>query len=237
MTEPKSVTTLTSLTGTDPEWDAAEWADKWGTAFGQCIRDEIEHSNEPNILTWRVTGRSSKEWPNKEDMGFWSIKGVEFSRSYAQWRLNNPDYKLWVTPDGTPANELDFTVTFGSVRVRVIIDRVFVNGDELVIVDLKSGSSSPEDNLQLCVYAAAIDLKYGVRPNLGAYFSNRRGGIIGLEVLTEFTTQMMVDLFEDFVKQLNSAVYLPNPGRQCQWCEAAPHCKWGASLASNIRRT
>jgi len=227
---------LKSLTPTNPFWDNADWVEQWSKAFGQIIREEIEGSPVP-ITEWRSTGRKTKDNPHGEDMGWWSLQGVNLSRAYASWRENNPSYKLWVTPDGEAGNELNFTVNFGSVPVKVIIDRVFVLGDQLVVFDLKSGKSMPEDVLQLAIYAAAIELKYGLRPNLGAYFANRKGAIVGMEDLSEYTTEMLVKTMEDFIKQTETGVYLPNPGRQCTWCEAALHCPWGKSVASTVWRS
>jgi hypothetical protein len=226
---------LRSLTPTNPHWDNAQWVDQWDRAFSQCIREEIQNTAVP-LLQWRTSGRKTKDKPNGEDMSWWSIAGVDLSRTYETWREHNPSYKLWVTPDGEPGNELAFTVAFGSVPVKVIIDRVFVLGDQLVVFDLKSGKTMPEDTLQLAIYAAAIELKYGVRPNLGAYFANRKGAVVGVEDLTAFSTDMLTKMFSDFIAQTKTGLYLPNPGRQCTWCEVAPHCEWGRSVASTVWR-
>lgn len=223
-------------------WSDRQWKERWDLAFAQTIGDEVRASGT-TLEEWKVSGRATKANPNKEDQAWWWGNGMDIARTYETWRLANPQYVLWSTPDGTPGCELDFTVLFGSVPVRVIIDRVFIivtgDGQEgpLIVVDVKSGRNMPEDLIQLLIYAAAIDLKYGKRPNLGAYFDARRGGLVSTECLDEFSTMEMVELVENFVTQREGDIHLPNPGRQCTWCEVRKHCKWGKAIPAHLRRT
>lgn len=215
-------------------WSDEVWQSKWSQGWYQCLTEELKNSGVP-LSGWKVSGRRTVARPNKEDMDFWTESGLTFAKSYATWRMANPQYKLWWTPDGIPANELGLFPEFGNVKVKAYIDRVFTVNGELVVVDLKSGNNMPEDVLQLAIYAAAVDLTYGVRPNLGAYWNARRGGLVAVEPLTEFPTDMVVELVQDFMKQVALKVRLPNPGRQCTWCEVASACPWSKSLVTTIK--
>lgn len=215
-------------------WTEAQWQANWKQSLQETMTKEIDR-NGGTPADWRVSGKATKANPHKEDATWWKLNGSDFAKTYAEWRLANPQYELWVTPDGTLGNELDILVDFGTVPVRAIVDRVFKIGDALIVVDLKSGAGMPEDIMQLLIYAAAIDLRYGVRPELGAYFNARKGGLVATEPLDEFPTMDMVELIEDFNAQRATETYLPNPGRQCTWCEMRTHCKWGRTLATTLK--
>lgn len=216
-------------------WTEADWLKQWKLALQKTITEELDRNGDSTPDEWKVSGKVTKASPNKEDGAWWKLNGVTFAQTYAEWRMANPQYKLWVAPDGTRGNELDIRVDFGTVPVRAIIDRVFTIGDAVAVVDLKSGRNMPEDILQLLIYAGAIDLKYGVRPNLGGYFDARKGGLVAMEDLSEFPTEDLIELFDDFETQRATGRYLPNPGRQCLWCEVLEYCKWGKALASNLK--
>lgn len=215
-------------------WSDAQFSAKWSQAFYQCITEECASSGQP-MDQWKVSGRATKDKPNKEDLTWWTEQGLVFAKNYAEWRMANPQFTLWWTPDNIPANELGLFPSFGKVKVKAFIDRVFVLNGELVVVDVKSGAGMPEDILQLAIYAAAIDLTYGVRPTLGGYWNARKGTIVALEPLEDFPTEMIVQLVEDYFSQTAQRVHLPNPGRHCTWCEVAKECPWSKSLATPIR--
>lgn len=221
-------------------WSEARWWQEWAKALSKAVADEVERNGQPPH-EWQVFGRATKAHPNREDRAFWELEGVHFAKSYAQWRLDNPEWRLWITPDGRPANELDFVADFGGYGVRCIIDRVFQytpHGDEepeLAVVDLKSGRNMPEDTLQLQFYSAGIDLRYGVRPRFGGYFDARKGKLVALEPLDDLSTMDLVELVSDYMEQSQAGVHLPNPGRQCSFCEVAAHCKWASTLATPIK--
>jgi hypothetical protein len=217
-------------------WTDREWQSRWEATLVRNIADEAETTGIPPG-GWKVSGRATKRHPNKEDRAFWETEGWKIAQTYADWRVANPYLQLWHTPDGRPGNELDFVADFGGERVRVIIDRVFqyVHAPEtLAVVDLKSGNSMPDEVLQLELYASAIEIKFGTRPQFGGFFNARRGSLVALEPLA-MTTEQIVGLVQDFVRQRELGAYLPNPGRQCTWCEVNTHCKWVKLLSSPVR--
>lgn len=215
-------------------WSDDVWKAKWSQGFFECITEDLAKSNIP-LDEWKVSGRKTVANPNKEDLDWWTEHGLIFAKNYATWRMDNPQYKLWWTPDGIPANELGLFPMFGTVKVKAYIDRVFTLNGELVVVDVKSGAGMPEDILQLAIYAAAVDLTYGVRPTLGAYWNARKGGLVALEPLEEFPTELIVELVQNFQAQVKLKVHLPNPGRHCTWCEVKDVCKWSKSLVTPIK--
>lgn len=198
--------------------------EEFNKAFQECISEEVDRWGNP-LNTWRASGKRSKAYPDKEDKSYWDKEGPIHVQRWIDWREQNYNqHPLWVTPDGELGVELNLTVYFGKVKVKAIIDRVINVNGYLAVVDLKSGSKSPSSLLQLGVYASAIQIKYGVRPSLGAYFSTRKGESLGFESLDHLSIPRLTFLFETFVENARKGKYLPMPGDHCSWCDVRKAC-------------
>lgn len=199
----------------------AAWEKRWA----EELADAVEHSGGVPTSEWRTAGRATKANPNKEDGVWWKESGLEFSRSFATWReAEGNDWTTWVTPAGEPAIELELTVWFGSIPVRMFIDWIADLGDGTpCIVDYKTGSSTPGP-LQLGIYASAIEKAYGVRPPFGAYFNARKGELGVIHSLDRFSIPVLTKLFEDFEKGIQNEIFIPNLDRHCVSCDVAKHC-------------
>jgi hypothetical protein len=91
-----------------------------------------------DLTNARVGGRATKLLPNKEDINFWQISGPMWVEDYIAWRKANTNWKIWTTPDGRPAIELELMPEIAGVPVKMVIDRIFeVNG--------KISSSRPQN--------------------------------------------------------------------------------------------
>lgn len=200
---------------------AAAWEKRWAEEF----QDAVENSGGVPTSEWRAGGRVSKDKPNKENGDWWKTAGLGFSESFAAWReASANEWSTWISPAGEPAIELELTVWFGSVPVRMFIDWIAdVGGDQPCIVDYKTGSSTPGP-LQLGIYASAIEKAFGVRPQFGAYFNARKGELGTVHTLERFSIPVLTKLFEDFEKAVQAEIFLPNINPMCGSCDVSRYC-------------
>ena len=123
---------------------------------------------------------------------------------------------MWRMPPGLP-------------EVKGFVDQVhrFDNGD-ILIRDLKSGSSRPADSLQLKVYRLALEDEYGLTAPrwFGDYWQARRGEPTRSIDLTDratverevFNRTAIMDSAE------RAGIYMPNPTHSCVSCGVRAAC-------------
>lgn len=169
-------------------WDhwtlAGEWVTDRGRietlfhdAFDQEIKKRLEQEPDYTTADWRASGRASKQWPEKENEAFWRSQGPGHVMSWVTWRTNNPQWEIVNIPDLIVGIEVEFTTELGGVPVRGYIDRVFHRAEvEIMVVDIKSGSRTPDSAGQLGTYAVALEEQYGITPAWGSYWMSRQGG-------------------------------------------------------------
>lgn len=174
---------------------------------------------------WRAGGRATKAYPNKEDSDWWLANGPAMVQSWIDWRAGS-GWRLFEL-NGVPAIELGFDFAVDDeFAVKMFIDRLMVNEHgELVILDLKSGSSTPKSHLQLAMYAYGCEKVLGIRPKWGTYWKAREGTttpLVDLDVLTSEKVQYIVSGFDKLRK---SGIFLPNLD-ECGWCGFKNICEW-----------
>lgn len=196
----------------------------WDEAWKICVGDK-------DLSTARVGGRVSKANPNKEDVSWWQKSGVEFTENYINWRKQNPNWKIWVTPDGTPAIELTLEVPIGDVPVKVGIDRIFEVDGKLVIIDLKTSSSEQYlSSLQLGFYKVAIEVAYGISIPYGNFYMARKASMSDYVDLTDFTYDKLAYLVNQFDKARKSGIFIPNAA-SCKLCDFSKDCLFSTKKA------
>lgn len=186
-----------------------------------------------------ATGFPVGEWMTSgargcQDRAWWQANGPGIVRNFTDWYEAHPEVSVWVTPDGTPAIELDLMVKFGGVEVKMILDLVLQIGSALVVVDLKSGAKTPDSLNQLAIYACGIELAYGIRPKYGTFFMLKGVGkteedrkyfltptvLDGFQYSVEFWTRQL-RMFDEAVC---NGVFVANVGDQCKRCGVAYAC-------------
>lgn len=220
-----------------PGWSEA-WDKRAGEIFSEAIRDEHEKTGiSPE--EWRISGRASKAWPNREDNTWWHAHLPAMGKLYADWREAHPNLVGWITPDGEEAVELEIKMQLPGVGTPYLafIDKIFQDasrGGALVVVDYKSGSMPPEDLTQLIAYASLVEIRYGVRPEFGGIYSARKGALIpifrdGLELmpLTHVSTETWIKGVQARERLISTGEFPARPGRHCTWCDVARACVWG----------
>lgn len=193
------------------------WQDAWS--------QEIEGID---LATARVGGRATKANPDKEDAKWWNTAGPVWVDNYISWRKQNPDWKIWTTPDGNKAIELGLIPEVNGVPVKMVIDRVFEVNGELVIVDLKTSQNQPTSSLQLGFYKLGLELTFGIPVKWGTYYMARSSNVAPAVDLSEYTYERMEFLVEQFDKARKNQIFLPNTN-SCQYlCGLTEFCQFSA---------
>lgn len=192
--------------------------DLWNKAWA-------EESEGIDLAFARVGGRSSKAFPNREDVDFWQQTGPEWVQAYIDWRQSNTNWRIWHTPEGAPAVELGLTPVFAGVPVKMVIDRVFNVDGELVVVDLKTSQQTPASTLQLGFYRLGLKQVLGVDVKYGAYWMARQQGTSPMVDLTSYTDEKLEYLVSNFDKARKAGIFLPNTNN-CNRCGLTDHCQF-----------
>jgi putative RecB family exonuclease len=192
-------------------------------AFDLAIAEEVERSGFPTE-EWTVTGRASKEWPDKETEAWWRAKGPSFCDSWDRWQDQAP-WQIWVTPEGVPAIELELHPIFGGMPDVLYIDRVMVTNDgELVVVDIKTGSRVPDGTEQLGDYAAGMEQLIGIRPTYGTFWMARKGYNTP-SVDLDHHTQAAVDYrYRTARAGMEAGIFIAHPSSLCGSCPVRDAC-------------
>lgn len=193
----------------------SESFDKHATRLGE---------KAPDFKTWFRSGPydAVTDLPRRFDIG------LEQTAKYIEYYCRNDEEKIWVTPDGEPAIELEFDVEIGQVRVKGYIDQVIELEDgTLVVRDIKTGNQ-PGDDFQLAVYATALWLKYGVKIVIGDYWMGRTGKPTkDLYKLDFWSLEKVAERFEAVDQAIRSENFVPNPSEDnCRFCSVAGACEF-----------
>lgn len=137
----------------------------------------------------------------------------------------HPEQVIWITPDGTPAIELEFNVKFGDVKVKGYIDQVTKTSDRGIVVrDIKSGNT-PGNAFQLAVYARAVEQQYGQRIEVGDYWMGRAGGPTVPYDLSDWPESALADEFGEVDQLIKSEQFDPEPDdKKCMFCSVRTAC-------------
>jgi putative RecB family exonuclease len=191
----------------------------WDTAWAK-------ESEGIDLTNARVGGRATKVNPNKEDISYWQTQGPRWVEQYIAWRKQNPNWKIWTTPDGRPAIELELTPIVADVPVKMVIDRIFDVDGQLVIVDLKTSKNTPTSTLQLGFYKLGLEETFDIKIDWGNYYMSRGSNTVEMVDLSGYTYEKMEFLVKGFDKARKAGIFLPNTN-SCQYmCGLTAHCQF-----------
>lgn len=158
--------------------------------------------------------------------------GLEQVEKFMAWR-DLKGQEIWITPDGTPAIELAFSIIIetpiGPIKIRGFIDAVVVVAGELRVRDYKTGNK-PGDDFQLGVYALAISMLYGIDPpRTGDYFMAGKKGkkpfVTDPYDLTEWTPELIAERFHEVEVGIQAGDFPPAPEPdKCAFCDVSYSC-------------
>lgn len=171
----------------------------------------------------------------RQDEKWWRENGPAMCRAFADWYQSQPDIRVWIAPDGRPAIELDLTVMFGDIPVKMAPDAVLQAGTALLVLDWKSGSLKSTKKDQLGLYACGIERTYGIRPRYGTFFMTKGISKKDQEEKTYFQPPITLDgpeysyeryarLFSDLDLAIRNDIFIANPGEHCQMCGVNRAC-------------
>jgi len=196
----------------------------WDEAWTRLQEEQLKKKNVAKS-EWKAAGRVSKANPNKEDGDWWTVNGSTMVDSWINWR-KNAAWKIWEVTPGVPAIELGITPIWNDVPVQMHLDRVMITPDgELVVLDIKTGSRTPSSDLQLGFYAAGMESVLGIRPQYGAYWMARDGGIGEMINLDKYTVDSISDMVTKYDTARRQEIFLPNLNH-CVMCGLVKDCKW-----------
>lgn len=180
-----------------------------------------------NLETARRAGRATIANPNKEDGNWWNTQGSVWVDNYILWRKNNPDWKIWTTPQGARAIELQLNPVISGVTIKMVIDRIFEVDGKLIIVDLKTSVKRPTSDLQLGFYKVGLEQSLGIEINTGNYWMSRESGTGDMIDLSRYTLDTLEYFAEGFDKARKAGIFLPNLS-SCNFCGLTEHCQFTA---------
>ncbi len=199
-------------------------ADLFSSHFEQELIETAEE--HPDTGSWSVAGkRRSKKHPEGEDITWWRNQGPGMVQNYIDWRQRS-GWRPWVTPDGQLAIELDIEVDVEGTPLKMFVDSVMVSqpAGQLVIVDNKTGSRTPDSDLQLGVYRLGIYKKYGIDVKLGAYWMARSGELTEVFDLTRLQPRMLESWFVKLQQAVDADLFIPHPTNMCRACGMRDYC-------------
>lgn len=191
--------------------------------------DALEQVEDVNAV--RTGGRATREFPGRENHLFWAAKGPQMVADWITYRKNmfNSGWS-WYEVDGSPTIEVPVEFTFAEgteseVQVKGYIDRVLRDRyGNPVVLDLKSGSRTPDSTLQLGVYALGLEQRVGVRPNLGTYYMTRTAYDSGWASLMHYTPRVVGDWFASVKRGIENEVFVPHVTSFCNSCAVSKYC-------------
>ena len=218
------------------------------TSYEQDVRVELEELFEENLDKQIREAQLKTEVPKeewiaagyrpKQDESYWRENGPQMVSNWLRWKgaREQAGWRIHILPDGTEAIEVKFEsalmlTSYGSQlerEVRWSPDRIFFlpNGD-LVVVDVKSGSTTPKTLLQQGLYATLLEQEYGIRPKYGTFVKVgvKAGGVhTPLAPLAKYDQRYFEQLFSAYRAQAETGTFLPTVGDMCDRCGVAQFC-------------
>lgn len=215
---------------------AAEWWEKGGRKGSLAEMQEVcKRAYREAIAGYLAETPNTDEWfASGKHVGGADIKrrgdfAVDQCAKYYNYYVNQkPGEVIWVTPDGTPAIELEFLERFGSVWVKGYIDQIIeeIVAHSLKVRDIKTGIN-PGGLFQVSTYRFAILAKYGVDILLGDYWMARNGGPTNAYDLTGMSLEQATDLYERTDEGIKAENFDPSPSTErCGRCGVATACQY-----------
>jgi len=200
-----------------------EIVERWAATWAKEVQ-HVQNSSGVPTEEWRIGGRRTKALPDGETLDHWQSEGLKQVEAYLTW-FANTGWSIATMPDGRPGIEWDAQVIFGGTPVRLVIDCVYSNGDDLIVVDYKTGSMTPVGVQQLALYASAIERIHGVRPKWGGFYMSRKGELADLVDLTHWSGDFFDYQFAAMNANIATGYYPANIDKHCEsLCSVKDYC-------------
>lgn len=193
---------------------------------GGLWSDSKEETFNDTILSKDLSAGIRASNPRSpEDRVWWDQQGPAMVADWIRFREHS-GWKIWTTPNGEPAVEIEMSVPVGNTFIKMAIDRVMINAEgELCIVDLKTGRRVPQSGLQLGFYKYGIQKTYGIEINTGYYWMARNAVMSDPVDISKYTEEKIEYLVSAFDAARKAHSFLPNTSN-CNMCGYTIHCAW-----------
>ena len=197
-----------------------ELEDVYKKEFTRSIEEQSELT--PNFDYWFGSGPYAGPIDIERR---WNI-GIDQLHSMLDYAESHPEEKIWITPDGVKAIEIEFNVELGGVPVKGFIDQVIETDKGLVTRDIKTGTK-PGDSFQLATYAEAMKLTHDVEVNYGDFFMGKTGKPTKLIPITPKDKEGVHEKFEQLEKDISEGNFPPKPSKNtCTMCSVKTSCEF-----------
>lgn len=203
------------------------------TAFLREFARRLELVGGADKVRWG--GRSTKEFPDRENADWWEAKGP--SMVMRACSIRRDDRKLGLVPHESGAVETEVRARLPTgLEVKGYIDALLMvtRDGEAVVRDWKTGSH--RDDLQLMVYAWLLEQSRGIMPARGQMCMLRQENQPVKEVAIDpnyvaLVPQMFAAraMHLELDEKLGDLGFMPNPSSFCGACTVAPSCPVGQS--------
>lgn len=170
---------------------------------------------------WLAAGR----WPKKNGYDWWRENAPLMVERYLKWRQAT----MWEVVDfnGVPGIECDLLVTLEFGQFRGAPDRVFrLPSGQLVVLDVKTGSTIPKEPLQLGTYACMVEELGYERPAFGVYAMVKHEDEIlsAMVPLDKYTRPYLEGIYGPADAGIRLGAFAPNVGDSCRTCPVQKGC-------------
>lgn len=166
----------------------------------------------------------------ERDLELYLAQGIKQADEY-QRHCDAAEWKLWTLPSGGLALEVQDEWMYEDIPVRFTVDSILEWPDgKLTIRDLKTGKKV-DDNRQIGFYRVFVADTLGVDISYGEYWYtslNRSGGWVDLG---RYTRAYADEMFRNLVAAHESDIYIPNPGKACDFCSVKEFCREKGNVA------
>lgn len=196
-------------------WDLGEWTDEPEDAFEHAFDEVIAEAekNHPDQNAWLAAG-----WVNKQREQHWREKGCRYMRQWADT----------TKPGSLLHTEIDLSTTLPSGLVmKAYADRVYdARYENLIIWDLKSGSSRPDDDSQLGIYAVLLKHRYPSASIEAAnyMFKDDKAYEVDVTRWLDGGLDLLDSIGQTWRTGVESGVFLPKRSADCERCWVADAC-------------
>jgi len=144
---------------------------------------------------------------------------------YKEYSKERPEI---LSINGIPALEIPFNLKIQGETIKGQIDRIDKIGEEVVIIDYKTGNPKKkltrEDKNQLLIYQLAVEQVFKMKPKRLVYYYLNEGSKISFLGDEEEKNEMRKKIIKE-IKEIKNSDFEASPGRHCSFCDFKDICE------------
>jgi hypothetical protein len=204
--------------------------DDWENCLHAAVNEEEERSGLARTQ-WRVSGKVSKDKPNKEDLDWWLFNGWDMCQKYVDWRSKvNTTIATDLPPDengNTVGIEYALRVELIGMEFVGYLDRLeYDEHGNLGVRDLKSGGRVWV-SVQPGFYSGAARLA-GLHLHWWDRYDARKGVTVPdpPRLLDKWDAARVAHMLAQAEDQRSRHIYPVRVGDQCNYCPVRDACDY-----------